>query len=156
MISSDQHHITHRAFPFKVISKSNSDTASNWFLTSTQLLGILGVIAELFSKVLSEADFLTALGDLTAFAALAALAAQSALVAVAALGVVVAQIVLVVVASLVARVVLAALVVLASPAVRAALAAQGVQAGLLAQGDWSFRWLSLAWPHGLLRSLWLV
>ena len=55
MISSDQHHITHRAFPFKVISKSNSDTASNWFITSTQLFMIWGVIAELFSKVTHRA-----------------------------------------------------------------------------------------------------
>ena len=47
--------ITHRAFPFKVISKSNSDTASNWFITSTRLLVIWGVIAEFFSKVTHRA-----------------------------------------------------------------------------------------------------
>ena len=50
--------ITHRAFPFKVISKSNSDTASIWFITSTRFFGYLGVIAELFSKVLTEAESL--------------------------------------------------------------------------------------------------
>ena len=50
--------ITHRAFPFKVISKSNSETPSNWFISSTQLFRIWGVVEELFSKVLLVAGSL--------------------------------------------------------------------------------------------------